>query len=78
MCYHFKQRSEAQSFEKRIKAKFDTVEFEIQPRYNGFTFPKTPVITKENSNLNQLYSCGLMPSWGKEQKFRVNTLNARI
>lgn len=78
MCYHSKQTSEAQSLEKRFKAKFDNNEYTVQQHYNGFTFPKTPVITTENSDLIQLYSWGLMPSWSKDQKFRVNTLNARI
>ena len=78
MCYHSKQTDEAQSLEKRFKAKFETDEYKVQPRYNGFTFPKTPVITTENSNIIQLYSWGLMPSWSKDQKFRVNTLNAKI
>ena len=78
MCYHSKQTAEAQSLEKRFNAKFDNDEYTVQPRFNGFTFPKTPVITNENSNLIQLYSWGLMPSWSKDQKFRVNTLNARI
>ena len=45
MCYHSKQTAEAQSLEKRFKAKFETDEYKVQPRYNGFTFPKTPVIT---------------------------------
>lgn len=78
MCYHSKQTAEAQTLEKRFDAKFDTDEYKVQPRYNGFTFPKTPVITNENSKLIQLYSWGLMPSWSKDLKFRVNTLNARI
>jgi putative SOS response-associated peptidase YedK len=77
MCYHSKQTADAQSLEKRFNAKFDTGEYTAQ-RYNGFTFPMTPVITNENSNLIQLYSWGLIPDWSKDHKFRVNTLNARI
>lgn len=78
MCYHSKQTADAQTLEKRFNAKFDTDEYMIQSRFNGFNFPKTPVITNENSNLIQLFSWGLMPSWIKDQKFRANTLNARI
>jgi putative SOS response-associated peptidase YedK len=78
MCFHSKQSADAKTLEKRFNAKFDTDEYTAQPRINGFTFPRTPVITNENSNIIQLYSWGLMPSWSKDQKLRANTLNARI
>jgi putative SOS response-associated peptidase YedK len=78
MCFHSKLTTDAKSLEKRFKAKFDSADFIIQPCYNGFTFPKTPVITNQNLNLIQLYSWGLLPSWSNDQKFRINTLNARI
>lgn len=78
MCYHSKLTADAQSLEKRFNATFETDEYMVQPQYNGFTFPKTPVITKENSNIIQLYNWGLIPSWSKDQKMRAYTLNARI
>jgi len=78
MCYHSKQTADAQKLEKRFKAKFETDGYTPQQRYNGFTFPKTPVVTNENAGIIQLYSWGLMPSWSTDQKFRTNTLNAKI
>lgn len=78
MCYHSKLTSEAQSLEKRFNARFETDEYGPQARYNGFTFPRTPVITGDDEHIIQMYSWGLMPSWSKDEKFRTNTLNARI
>ena len=78
MCFHSKQSKDAQTIAKRFKAKvFDDINVQSD-RYNGFTFPKTPVITNKLPDTIQLYNWGLMPSWSKDQKFRVNTLNARI
>lgn len=78
MCYHSKLTTEAQSLEKRFNAKFETQEFTPSLRYNSFTFPKTPVITNKQTGVIQMYSWGLIPSWSKDEKFRVNTLNSRI
>jgi putative SOS response-associated peptidase YedK len=78
MCFHSKQSKDAQTLEKRFKGKFKTEGYVPADRYNGFTFPKTPVITNSKPDTIDLYSWGLMPSWSKDQKFRVNTLNARI
>lgn len=78
MCYHTKQTADAQKLEKRFKATLETDAIFSSERYNGFTFPNTPVITNTDQKLIQLYSWGLMPSWSTDQKFRINTLNARI
>ncbi len=78
MCFHSKQSKDAQTIAKRFKAKvFDDINVQSD-RYNGFTFPKTPVITNKLPDTIQLYNWGLMPSFSKDKKFRVNTLNARI
>ena len=47
MCFHSKQSKTAQALEHRFKAK--VVEgVSIEPTiYNGFSFPKTPIITTQ-------------------------------
>ena len=78
MCFHSKQSKDAQTIAKRFKAKvFEDISVQSD-RFNGFTFPKTPVITNQFPDTIQLYTWGLMPSWSKDPKYRVNTLNARI
>ena len=79
MCFHSKQSKDAQTLEKRFKAKLKNKDFVVNSeRYNGFTFPKTPVITNVNKQEIQLFNWGLIPSWAKDDKLRANTLNARI
>jgi putative SOS response-associated peptidase YedK len=78
MCFHSQQSKDAQTLEKRFKAKFvDAAQY--QPSiYNGFAFPFTPVITSLHFEEIQLFSWGLMPSWAKNIDFRKNTLNAKV
>ncbi len=47
MCFHSKQSQTAQALEHRFKAKVaDGIS--IEPTiYNGFSFPKTPIITRQ-------------------------------
>ena len=78
MCFHSKQSKDAQTLEKRFKAKVVPNEPYFSDRYNGFTFPKTPVITNHAPNMIQCYYWGLIPSWAKDTSFRTNTLNAKI
>jgi putative SOS response-associated peptidase YedK len=79
MCFHSKQSKDAQTLEKRFKAKLKNTDLFVKSdTINGFTFPKTPVITNVNKHEIQLFNWGLIPSWAKDDKFRANTLNARI
>lgn len=79
MCFHSKKSKEAKTVEKRFKAKIEQLDiFNQQQYYNGFTFPKTPVIIDENPDVIQMYNWGLLPKWAKDVSFRKNTLNARI
>lgn len=78
MCFHSKQSKSAQELKNRFKAKFED-EVKFTPSvYNGFQFPKTPIITNEEPYNIQLYNWGLLPSWAKDKDFRTNTLNAKI
>ena len=46
--------------------------------FKAFDYPKTPVITKEDPELIQLYQWGLVPNWAASDWNRNYTLNARI
>ena len=79
MCFHSKQSKKAQTVEKRFNAKIeDVVLFESQTEFNGFTFPKTPIITNQTPSLIQHYNWGLIPGWSKDENIRQYTLNTRI
>ncbi|MDP1727232.1 MAG: SOS response-associated peptidase [Bacteroidota bacterium] len=78
MCFHSKQSKDAQTLEKRFKAKAAEDAQLSADRFNGFTFPKTPVITNKNPQLIQLFNWGLIPVWAKDTSIRASTLNARI
>lgn len=78
MCFHSQQSKDAQTLEKRFKAKFVDVNQYNPSIYNGFSFPSTPVITNHKLHEIQLLNWGLIPSWAKDIEFRKNTLNAKI
>lgn len=79
MCFYFHQTKKATELEHRFKAKIqDTKTFMTSDYYMAFTFPFTPVITKEKPKLIQQYQWGLIPSWAKDKTIRQNTINARI
>ena len=78
MCFHSKQSKTAQALEHRFKAKI-AEGVSIEPTiYNGFSFPKTPIISNQEADKIILSNWGLMPSWAKDSSFRKNTLNAKI
>lgn len=79
MCFHSKQSKKAQTVEKRFKAKVEDVAmFESETEFNGFTFPKTPIITNQNPEIIQHFNWGLIPEWSDDENIRQYTLNARI
>lgn len=79
MCFHSKQTKEAKKLEHRFNAKFeDRGSFKISMHYNGFQFPKTPVITNTKSKTIEMISWGLIPEWANKNWNRAYTLNARI
>lgn len=77
MCYHSKQTKSAQELKHRFKATFFEEEEYTPTIYNGFSFPKTPVITNADTHNIQLFNWGLIPPWAKDKDIRKNTLNAR-
>ena len=78
MCFHSKQSKTAQELKNRFASKFENEKDFIPQIYNGFQFPKTPVITNKKPNTIQLYQWGLIPFWAKDDSIKKNTLNAKI
>lgn len=78
MCFHSKQSKSAQELQHRFKAMIEELN-QLQPAiYNGFTFPKTPIITNSNPEKIQLCQWGLIPHWAKDSSIQKNTLNAKL
>lgn len=80
MCFHSKQSKSAQELENRFKAEFEHSDAYSPAIYNGFGFPKTPVITNSEPKLIKMFHWGLLPKWAKTEKddIRSQTLNARM
>jgi putative SOS response-associated peptidase YedK len=78
MCFHTKQTKDAQSLQSRFKVKIKDGTVVTSDRINGFTFPKTPIITNHLENEIQLYHWGLIPAWAKDNSIRAYTLNAKL
>jgi len=78
MCFFSKLSQPLSQIEQRFKAKaIDTQKFEPS-QYNGFSFPKTPVITNLSHDKIQFFQWGLIPTWSKDEDIKKFTLNARI
>lgn len=79
MCFHTIQSKLALQIEKRFNAKIkDKKEFAPNGHINGFTFPKTPIITNEHPEIIEHYNWGLIPHWAKDDHIKAMTLNAKI
>jgi len=78
MCFHSKQSKTAQELSKRFNAKIEAGTSINAAIYNGFEFPKTPIISNENPEKIQLFHWGLIPEWAKDESIRKNTLNAKL
>ena len=79
MCFFSRLTLSVSGLKSRFGADPDPEDdFEPVEEYNGFTFPKTPVIANDKPELIRLFNWGLMPSWAKDDNFRKNTLNARF
>ena len=79
MCYQTKITKQKQELERSFQAKITGMDDYVpSPVFKAFDFPKTPVITKDDPELIQLYQWGLVPSWAGSDWNRNYTLNARI
>jgi len=79
MCFHSKQTKLALEVQSRFKAKIkDLATFRPSNHYNGFEFPKTPIIIDENPSEILHYNWGLIPSSANDDSIQKMTLNAKI
>jgi putative SOS response-associated peptidase YedK len=78
MCFHSKLTKSAQELEHRFKATFKDKDAYEPNIYNGFQFPRTPVICNEKPDEIHLFQWGLIPSWARDASIKKSTLNARI
>ncbi|MFC5683642.1 SOS response-associated peptidase [Flavobacterium sp. MAHUQ-51] len=79
MCFHTEQTKFPKEVESRFKAKIKDLDtFKPTTHFNGFEFPKTPIIIDENPQEILHYNWGLIPAWAKDDSIQKMTLNARI
>ena len=78
MCFHSKQSKDAQTLENRFKAKVKKNVLFQSGYFNGFTYPKTPIISNVNPTEIDNYNWGLIPAWAKDKTIQQHTLNAKI
>jgi putative SOS response-associated peptidase YedK len=78
MCFHSQQSKDAQTLEHRFSAEFVNPGIYQPGIFNGFNFPKTPVITHLEPSKIQMFNWGFLPGWTNDLTFRKNTLNAKI
>ena len=78
MCFYSKQSKSALELQNRFNATFENENQYSPSIYNGFQFPKTPIIANADKSKIQLFHWGLIPHWAKDNSIRKNTLNARI
>lgn len=78
MCFHTQSKKTGKQLEKRFDAYFLSSEWYTPGVNNAFTFPLTPVITNDRSEVIQALHWGLIPPWAKDTCIRKSTLNARL
>lgn len=78
MCFFYKQSKTAVELENRFNAKFDNQTMFKSGIYNGFQYPKNPVIANNNPEKIKFFNWGLIPFWANDDKIKQYTLNARI
>ncbi len=71
MCLRTKLNSRIRDIEKIFDSVFIEPEaYTPQQEINAFDFARTPVITDENRGEIQLFHCGLVPFWAKDDKIK--------
>ncbi len=78
MCFFFRQSKSALELQNRFKASFEAAPADGEGDYNGFRFPRIPVITNDDPGVIRFFGWGLIPHWAKDDSIRKFTLNARI
>ncbi len=78
MCFFAQLSKSPAQLESRFDAVFPESKDYQSGMYNGFAYPKTPIITAEDPKNICLAHWGLIPHWAKEADIRKYTLNARV
>jgi len=78
MCFHSQQQKSPQEIAKRFNLGIENVPKNVTGIFNGFDFPKTPIIIGSEINKVQLFNWGLIPNWSIDEDIRKFTLNAKI
>ena len=78
MCFTTQQSKDATVLRNRFRVAMSEDIDLFGGVVSGFSFPRTPVIANSNTEMIQLYTWGLIPSWAKNKDIQKNTLNARI
>ena len=78
MCFHSQQQKSPQEIAKRFRLDLKNVPTNSSGVFNGFNFPKTPVISNQEMNQVQLFNWGLIPNWSQDDEIKKFTLNARM
>lgn len=78
MCFHTKLTKSEEELQKRFDAKLEPANASNFGLFNGFTHPKTPIITHNEMQKIQWFEWGLIPHWAKDEAIQKNTLNARV
>lgn len=78
MCYHTTQKKTKKELAERFKVELNE-DLDISGElFNGFTFPKTPIISSKKKSKMELFQWGLIPNWSKDKSIQQYTLNAKI
>ncbi len=78
MCYYVSNLVTKKEMKDAFGVTYTGPKFEGSGFLNGFTHPKTPIVTNEDPESAILGAWGLVPPWAKNRDIRKSTLNARI
>lgn len=79
MCFHTKQNKTIKEVEQKFNAKLEEGAVLTPANHiNGFTYPKTPIITNTEPGIIKMYNWGLVPEWAGTNWQKNYTLNARV
>ncbi len=78
MCFHSQQTKSPEEIAKRFHIEISKIPHGVSGIFNGFDFPKTPVISNEDVSKVELFQWGLIPAWAQNDEIKKYTLNAKI
>lgn len=78
MCFFMQISKDATELKHRFQVSFEEEDFYKPAIYNGFQFPRTPIITSKDPGRIELFQWGLIPPWAKDDTIQKSTLNARM